>query len=485
MEVLERIRAWINDDHEGHIFWLSGWAGTGKSTVARTVAREYYDSKHWIASFFFSKGGGDTSNAKKFVSTIAVQLANKSREFKDLLQRIVSEDQGVGQRVLRDQWRELVVGPLSQLKVASLHSHPIIVVDALDECYDESDIRRVLQLLADTEGLGKGRLRVIVTSRPESSIRDSFSRFLGDKHQHLVLHDMSDFVVDRDISLFLRHNLSMTSIDEPTIEQLVQRAAGLFIWAATACRFITEGRRFAARRLAMILEGSSTSVTAPEKHLTDIYFTVLKHAISPSYTDDEKDELYFLLRQTLGSIVVLLSPLSVNSLSKVLGITEQDLCQTLEDLHAILDIPSVPTNPLRLHHPSFRDFLLDEKRCRDRNFFVEEKEAHRLLTERCIQLMSRSLKQDICEVAAPGTPVTDIESARVEQYLPSEVQYACLYWVQHLQKSAVQLHDNDQVHQLLQVHLLHWLEALSWIRKISEGITAIISLQSMATVSIL
>jgi adenylylsulfate kinase-like enzyme len=28
-------------DDERYIFWLCGWAGTGKSTIARTVAREY------------------------------------------------------------------------------------------------------------------------------------------------------------------------------------------------------------------------------------------------------------------------------------------------------------------------------------------------------------------------------------------------------------------------------------------------------------
>jgi hypothetical protein len=97
--------------------------------------------------------------------------------------------------------------------------------------------------------------------------------------------------------------------------------------------------------------------------------------------------------------------------------------------------------------------------------------------------MSRSLKQDICGQGAPGTPVTDIERSQVERSLPPEVQYACLYWVQHLQKSGAQLREDDQVYQFLQVHLLHWLEALSWMRKISEGIYAILSVESIALVS--
>jgi hypothetical protein len=77
----------------------------------------------------------------------------------------------------------------------------------------------------------------------------------------------------------------------------------------------------------------------------------------------------------------------------------------------------------------------------------------------------------------------DMESSQVEQCIPPEVQYACLYWVQHLQKSGNQLYVDDQIHQFLQVHLLHWLEALSWMQKIFEGINAIISLESITLVS--
>ena len=99
--------------------------------------------------------------------------------------------------------------------------------------------------------------------------------------------------------------------------------------------------------------------------------------------------------------------------------------------------------------------------------------------------MSTSLKQDICGLHTPGVLVTDVANTRVEQCLPPEVRYACLYWVQHLQKGSTQLHDSHQVHQFLQVHLLHWLEALGWIGKSSEGILAILALETLIPVSLL
>jgi hypothetical protein len=110
-----------------------------------------------------------------------------------------------------------------------------------------------------------------------------------------------------------------------------------------------------------------------------------------------------MLRQVLGSAVILFSPLPVHSLSKILCVTKEDVNLALLDLHSVLHIPKDPTCPIRLHHPSFRDFLLNEDRCNDPNFWVDEKQAHQTLADSCIQLMSQTLNKDVCELQAPGS----------------------------------------------------------------------------------
>jgi hypothetical protein len=272
---------------------------------------------------------------------------------------------------------------------------------------------------------------------------------------------------------------------EEVVKQLVQIASGLFIWAATACRFIQEVEKafLIRKRLAAILQaGSSIAEQQPEKHLNEIYTTVLRHSIPAKCSNEEREEFLNMLKDTLGAIVTLLSPLSILSLSRLLRFQPEEVHDYLEDLHSILDIPKDHTRQIRLHHPSFRDFLLNKDRCNDS--WVNEKQANERLASRCIQLMSTSLKDNICGITIPGTLVADIESCRVEQSLPPEVQYACLHWVQHLRRSGAQLQDNDYIHQFLQKHLLHWLEALSWMQKISEGIVEIISLESIISVSV-
>jgi hypothetical protein len=373
-----------------------------------------------------------------------------------------------------------------------LQSYYILIVDALDECDSENDIRTILHLLAEARSLKTVRLRVLLTSRPEIPIRHGFYQIPEAEHEDFVLHNISPPIVDRDIAIFLKYSLDLIRKEfflddswptEQVVELLVQNANGLFIWAATAYRFIHEGKQYAPGRLNTILAGSSTSVTAPDKRLNEIYATVLSQSVPPEFTNEEKEESYSMLRQILGCIVVLFSPLSVNSLRRLFHINQQEIYQTLDNLHTILDIPKDQIRPLRLHHPSFRDFLLNKDRCSNPNFWVNEKQAHRTLADRCIRLMSKSLKQDICGVDAPGVLVTDIESGRVEQYLPPEVQYACLYWVQHIQKSETQLQDNGQVHVFLKEHLLHWLEALSLMGKTPESVLTISSLESYIQVS--
>jgi hypothetical protein len=50
-------------------------AGTGKSTIARTIARELHGRGYLGACFFFPHCGGDVGRAELFVATIVSQLA--------------------------------------------------------------------------------------------------------------------------------------------------------------------------------------------------------------------------------------------------------------------------------------------------------------------------------------------------------------------------------------------------------------------------
>jgi len=445
-----------------------------------------------MASFFFSRGGGDVSHAGKFVGSIAMQLSQRSAAFKSSLVKATSGDEGISSRTLKDQWNGLVLQPLSQLEGDSVHSPLLIVIDALDECEKESDIRLVLHLLSNSRRLGRLRFRVFITSRPDIPVRHGFSLVLDQDHQDFVLHDISQSVVDSDIFTFLQHHLILIrrkyTLDEKwpgeeAIKHLVRKAAGLFIWAATAWRFIDDGGGLSSPdRLSDILQGDSSD-TEPEEELNNIYTKVLENSISSRLKQREKDEVCAILREALGAIITLYSPLPAPSLAQLLHRPEQNICGVLGSLHSILDVSPNSNQPVRLHHPSLRDFLLSSQRCQDVRFWVDEKKAHEALANHCIRLMSEKLQKDICGLGDPGAKVALVLRKNIAWCLPAELQYACRYWVDHLQRSEHQLYNNGRVHGFLREHLLHWVEALSWIQQTSEGIHAIASLETMVNVS--
>ena len=369
----------------------------------------------------------------------------------------------------------------------------MLVLDALDECGSERDIRIILRLLAMTRSLSNVRLRVFITSRPEIAIRCGFQQISHAERQTFVLHEILPALVDRDLTLFFEENFSTIREERGfsaawpgsrVVTRLVEISCGLFIWASTACRYIREGKQLATKRISKLIHGHRAGA-GPQKQLDKIYLTVLRDSIRQDYDDDEKEELYETLRKILGSIVTLFSPLSLEALVNLLGTKTEDVTETLADLHTIFAIPSQNDRPIRLHHPTFRDFLLDKTRCSQAEYWVDEKKAHKALAERCIQLMCMMLRQNICDLQTPGIPVESIGRGRIEQAIPPELQYACLYWAEHCRQSGMELKDGDVVHYFMQKHFLHWLEAMSLMRKGSE-LTALIRMyQSLLMVCLI
>jgi hypothetical protein len=493
VHVLEEINNWSKKNDNQSIFWLNGWAGTGKSTIAGTIARQYYDEQRLGATFFFSRGGGDVGHAGKFVTTIARQLASNILPLQQFVCEAVASYSDIGTQSLGDQWRHLILNPLSKMSSGFGSPSYLLVIDALDECDDDKGIQVILGLLTEAQPAFSNILRVLITSRPNIPIEVGFSHIPPANHCAFILHHLPSETISHDIIFFLQHELKTIAQDqalEPAwpgaeaIEHLATRASGLFIWCATACRFIQEGDFYAEERLNSLLKGSTLN-TAPEERLNEIYMSVLRAAILPTYTEQEKEKLYDNLRHVLGTIVILYSPLHLESMCKLIQVPKRRAAKMLVRLHAILDVSDNLTGPLCLHHPSFLDFLVDNNRCRDPDFLVDNHRMHRRLAENCVKLMSSTLKQDICGVNAPGTSADDIDETQKQQCLVSETQYACLYWVQHLQDSNVLLKDGDAIHQFLIDHVLHWLEALGWMRRVSEGIRALLSLESLAPVSTL
>jgi NACHT domain len=495
LDLLKQVREWSNSHQGKCLFWLNGMAGTGKSTIARTVAREGSKENRLGASFFFSKGGGDRGHARMFFGTLALQLAEMSPILKRYICEAIAENGDIAQHGLSDQWEKLIFQPLSILKSSQIRAPTmLLVIDALDECESYDDIRLILRLLAEAKNLTRIHLRIFVTSRPEFPILREFRDIPTDAHQDFILHNISESIVEHDISIFVKNELSQIrrdqelSIDWPgeqNIKLLVNRANGLFIYIATVCRFVSKSK-FPERRLIQVIQGGDAK-QGPEQNLDEIYMQILRDSLIGDSDKQDEGEVIELFQQTVGSIVVLFDLLSIIAVSKLLFIELREIKLIMRYLRSVIDVPGKEDSPIKLLHPSFRDFLLDKQRCRDKRFWIAKHEAHSDLCNNCLRLMSNTLHRDICGLGKPGTLAKDIGISVLARYVPGHVQYACRYWFKHLQQLEHDLREKAGLYRKVQVflenHFLHWLETLSIMGKISEGIVIMTDLQSMLTVS--
>ncbi|KAI9764570.1 MAG: hypothetical protein M1839_005882 [Geoglossum umbratile] len=486
VELLSQITEWGKDRNNKPIFWLNGMAGTGKSTISRTIAQTFAAQRQLGASFFFKQGEVDRSNAKRFFTTIATDLMGHVWGMRPGIRRAIDADPAISEKALKDQFEKLILQPLSEATLQALE--PVLVIDALDECERDEDIRAILQLLSQTKGLKPVSLRIFVTSRPQLPIRFGFKKMPDGMYQDLILHEVPRRTIEHDIALFLQHQLGeireqrSLSADWPgrdRIQALANMAIPLFIFAATVCRYVGSKGSDPEECLNKVLEYQKSTFS----QLDQTYLPILNQLLNDQEEEDKETWLSGF-RELVGSIIVLESPLSITSLEQLLKIPQRRIRCRLDSLHSVLAIPDSEDLPIRLLHLSFRDFLVDPQKKGKNLFWVDKRETHKRLASRCLELLSslEGLQKNICKLPNPGTLRSEIDEQTIATCLSPGLQYACRYWVHHLEHSDSHIYDGGPIYLFLQKYLLYWLEAMSLIREAYKCIYMINRLQSLAKV---
>jgi hypothetical protein len=485
-ELRRQVAEWAVSPQGKCIFWLNGMAGTGKSTISRTVAKSFKQAKLLGASFFFKRREGDRGSAMKLFPTITRQLVASLPQLIPSVQKAIIEDPSLPAKSLKEQFEKLLLQPLLGLD-RSTQQIPtvVIVIDALDECEVDNDVRIILNLLPRLRGLRGLHLRIFLTSRPELPIRLGFSEIRNKDYQDLVLHEIPEAVTAHDISLFLNWRLSSIRkerslpIDWPRaadIQALVTLSVPLFIFAATVCRVFEDPQWDPVDSLTEILAHRSE-----ETQLDATYLPVLNKLIN-NQSGNRKIQLIQEFQEVVGTIVMLESPLSISSLSRLIGVSERLIDLRLNSLHSVIRIPHDKEMPIRPFHLSFRDFLHDPKTRGKTPLWLDEKEMHQKLATRCL-IVSHSLRRNICGLLSDGTQRVEIDPRTINRCLSQELQYSCRYWAQHLVKSKDVGFVIHKAFSFLKKHFLHWMEAMSILGLASEIVGIIDLLQTVVNVS--
>jgi len=474
--ILSEIREWIKNPAAHQICWLTGKAGSGKSSIAKTicVGAERDSAILLGGSFFCSRSSrlAAQRDVRCVIPTLVQLLAQRSTVFRNTLFETIDPD--VQHKEVAVQIEKLFYTPLLALKG---FCEPILfVIDALDECGGETCdgmlndrtsheiVTSMLEALTSlTRSDTKLLVKFLITSRPETQIRDTS---LSDTNytKILRLHAVGREAVDGDIHRYITESLNTKLFRKPKIRErfterevqdLVRLCDGLFIVASTALKH-TFGAGFdaAANRFESLINNSRDNLEArAAAPLDEVYAVILADAAGP-YGSEATGLL--ALQQILSSILSARVTLSITSLGDLLKL---DVRAYLSHLHAVVYVPEDDDEPgLRTVHASFGDYLFDRASDCIR---VDRSLGHEILAHACLDLMGKCLHFNISKSHSSY----DSNSSKEQDSISLSLMYACLHWSHHITAPTTSALDL-QIGQIVRLKLLFWLELLSIIHKV-------------------
>jgi hypothetical protein len=412
--ILEEIEKWRLDPQSPRVLWLADVAGAGKSTVAKEMAERWMSNGNLAGRFFFSRDAEETRTPKLFFTTVAQQgLAHLGANVRTAVAVGIRKLINPVAATLESQCMTIFVTPLRETQISV-----VLVLDALDECEPETCKQLLCTLLPQLPNLP--HLRLFMTSRPETHIREVLADI---NYQNLSLR--SDEVSNsKDVEFFMEKRLTKLSLSQVQVEQVIERAGGLFIWAKTVCDLL-DGLR--GDRNSFIDRILSSNL----RQMDSIYLIALDQAIG---TDNEEENMVAYM-DVLRIIVAAYEPVSPNTIDKLLNSSES--MAIVNDLRSVLECGGEDAL-VRFLHPTFREFLLNPNH--GGRYFVDLDVAHKVTVRGCLSTMDKELEYNICKLHydmrehGGWEPVFEPQklSEACLQHTSSALQYSCGFWANHI-----------------------------------------------------
>jgi hypothetical protein len=359
---------------------MTGPAGAGKSAIAQTCAHNIAAAGNLGASFFFFRPGG-WNDPKKFIPTIAYQLATRYPAYHDYINTLVLGDPLVLGKAMDIQFRELLVRPFQKLKSAG--KGMVIIIDGLDECATVDAQVQIITLITTSIYEQTSPFLWAFFSRPEPPITSAFSSEIATNVSWSLPLTLSGNA-DSDIRAYLcgsfrairaKYNISTTEWPtEDHSRSLVSQSAGLFVYAVTAIRYIgglSKGTSGLEERLHAVLQLDPTVTESPFSALDQLYILIMMQ-IPPGVLLNTRS-LFLLLQYrrllqnpTDNRLFLSVAP-SVRSCCLALGLSSTQFHVAISNLYSVLNVEMSENGEaakFQFYHKSFLDFLLDPRRCK-------------------------------------------------------------------------------------------------------------------------
>ena len=449
LQTLQSIDEWVNAEGYPNVLLLIGGAGTGKSTIATTVAGRYQRRSQLGCHIFFLRGSSDPGNV---LESVAYSLAVYSQSIAESLVNQLKDKGNLGPSNLNTKFGILLQDSLSAV-AADVGSPILIVLDALDECGTPEIRRGLINVLQHGLPSLPSNFRFLVTTRPEGDLLPFIS--LPPPRVYTIELDRKVDENRLDVYAYIRYELDILRSSpvfvipqywkwEEGVQSLADSADGLFIWASTAIKFISENKPGRFGRLKNLVENGNTL------DLNELYATILKNAFK---WDKEMEGTFVGI---FSLILFNKSPLSDEAINGILGVdTVSEVLMYLQSL-----IVYEPGDLIKIRHASFYDYLVS---CKEMPWYIDPDVQKAYIASKCLERMEDSLRYNICNIPSSfvfNIDVPDIENL-VSRYIPPSLKYICCNWAHHLQSVPYSRELCYKLRSFTHNQLLFWFEVLS------------------------
>jgi len=497
--ILNHIVDWAADvtPNSPPLLWITGMPGSGKSTIATSVAEEFDNAAVLAGQYFFRRENDNTTNARAVFPSIAWQLAKRFSAVATALCKVLKNGPSLPRRLDEAQVKHLFIEPLKNASELDPTTSVVVVFDALDE---SNQVTEFVKLLASAIAMLPPNVKILITSRPENDVFSSLSSLPMSLTKQIILNPDDSSSIN-DVNLFIKHEfvriiqhfnstrredrLESDWPGEKRINDLFSQASGLFVWAKTAMIFISERLKDGKQETEIdqmfdLLKAGQHQI-GPFKSIDVLYLAILRD-VYPDSTSESKIRVF---RRVIGALTQLREPLGLEGLNGLLFGTAKaisseddapDFLAFFGRLRSILvpDASVITHSTIPRVHKSFFDFIRDESRCRDPRFCINSISAVESdLVRQCLRTL-HTLRRDICDIHDPRKFNNEIDNPplgeRVDQHIPSSLRYACRFWAFHLPRIYEPYGElNELLKDFFFTHLLHWFEVMSLLGMVRDA----------------
>jgi energy-coupling factor transporter ATP-binding protein EcfA2 len=421
--LLKELDNWIRSNTP--ICWLTGPVGSGKTSIAQTLAKKCSEQKTLVANFFFDRN--KRSGIELLIPSLIYTMCISNYSTIPYVEQVYGHERSIFQDSTRDyQFRRLLLEVLSAVLeekptksrrgIMQPRTRLVIVIDGIDQCSDEGEMGEFVKMLVGIPSGSSPKLltnvRILLTGRIADHFEEAreSQEFRGSVKE-INIQDIDAAETTKDIRKFIKDGLkgirrgsSFTLKNISSDEQLgglVALSKGSFHVAQTILHYIDH--KDMSKRFSGLLQSSND-------RLYKFFAEVL---------DQSSD-----FEEVLGTVTYLNSPLSLAALRRIFTSHQIDPFPSLFQINALLSIPAGDKQPIQPICESLWEYLkapLDSG-----GYRFDGLKAHFSLAASCLEITAQLSEGD-------EGPSHSVRSTKLGWVQHAEAQqYASIHWFGHL-----------------------------------------------------